>query len=58
MEAGARTRTVYLPSGATWFHIWTGERYEGGQSVDIAAPLGSPPVFSRDADRTDLRAIE
>lgn len=58
VEAGARTRTVYLPAGATWFHIWTGESYEGGQSVDIPAPLGSPPVFARDADRTDLRMIE
>lgn len=58
VQAGARARTVYLPAGATWFHIWTGDAYEGGQSVDIAAPAGSPPVFSRDADRTDLRAIE
>jgi hypothetical protein len=32
--------------------------YVGGQTVRIDAPLGSPPVFSLDADRPDLRAIE
>jgi sulfoquinovosidase len=54
---GQTRRAVYLPPGA-WFHVWTGQRYEGGQSVDIDAPIGSPPVFSRDADRPELRAIE
>lgn len=55
---GATARSVYLPSGATWFHVWTGESYEGGQTVEIDAPIGSPPVFSRDADRVDLRTID
>lgn len=55
---GAMRRSVYLPAGATWFHVWTGERHEGGQTIEIDAPIGAPPVFSRDADRPDLRAIE
>lgn len=55
---GATRRSVYLPAGATWFHVWTGDAYEGGQTVEIDAPIGSPPVFARDADRADLRAIE
>lgn len=55
---GARARSVYLPRGAGWFHVWTGERFEGGQTIEIEAPIGSPPVFSRDVDRADLRAIE
>jgi alpha-glucosidase len=54
---GARTREVYLPPG-TWFHVWTGTTYEGGQRVSIDAPIGSPPVFSLGRDRPDLRAIE
>ena len=55
---GATTRDVYLPPGSTWFDVWTGESHDGGQTVTVDAPLGSPPVFSRDADRADLRAIE
>lgn len=57
VEEGATSRDVYLPPGA-WFHVFTGERFEGGMRHVVPAPLGTPPVFSRDADRTDLRAIE
>lgn len=57
IEEGATTREVYLPPG-TWFHVWTGTTYEGGQTITVEAPIGSPPVFSLGADRADLRAIE
>lgn len=57
VEEGATERSVYLPPG-TWFHVWTGDEYDGGQTVEVDAPIGSPPVFSRGADRTDLRAIQ
>ena len=40
---GATTKSVYLPAG-TWFNVWTGESVQGGQRVDVEAPLGSPPV--------------
>ncbi len=53
---GATTKQVYLPPG-TWFHVWTGTMYTGGQSVVVDAPIGQPPVFSRGADRADLRAV-
>ncbi|MGH8335643.1 MAG: alpha-glucosidase, partial [Gammaproteobacteria bacterium] len=39
--------TAYLPSDEQWQHLWSGERYVGGQSVTVAAPLGQPPVFIR-----------
>jgi alpha-glucosidase len=54
---GATEREVYLPPGS-WFHVWTGKQYAGAQSVLVSAPIGSPPVFSRDIDRPDLRAIQ
>lgn len=54
---GATSREVYLPPGA-WFHVFTGEAFEGPGTVTVDAPLGTPPVFSRGEDRTDLRAIE
>lgn len=53
---GATSRRVYFPPGHAWFHVFTGERFEGGSTVEVAAPIGTPPVFARDADRTDLRA--
>ena len=52
---GTTERELYLPNG-TWYHVWSGEVYEGGQTVTIGAPLGSPPVFSLGEDRPELRA--
>jgi sulfoquinovosidase len=54
---GATSKTVYLPPG-TWYHVWSGEAYDGGRDVTVAAPIGEPPVFSLERDRPDLRAIE
>ena len=54
---GAESRDVYLPDG-DWFHVWTGEKFEGGKRITIDAPIGSPPVFSLGEDRPDLRAIQ
>jgi alpha-glucosidase len=51
---GATTKSVYFPAG-TWYDVWTGESVEGGRRIDVAAPLGSPPVYSRGEDRTDIR---
>jgi len=54
---GATSKQVVLPPD-TWFHVWTGDAYDGPAQIEIDAPIGSPPVFSRDEDRADLRAIE
>lgn len=54
---GATTREVVIPPGQ-WFHLWTGDLYEGPMTITVDAPIGSPPVFSRGVDRPDLRAIE
>jgi alpha-glucosidase (family GH31 glycosyl hydrolase) len=53
---GLVARDVYLPPG-TWYHVWTGTAYTGPATISVAAPIGSPPVFSKDVDRPDLRAI-
>jgi sulfoquinovosidase len=57
VEEGALTRELYLPEGR-WFHVWTGEAHDGPGWITVDAPIGSPPVFSRGADRADLRALE
>ncbi len=45
-EPGARSHPVYLPAGV-WFDFWTGQRYEGGQTVEALAPLDRIPLFVR-----------
>jgi alpha-D-xyloside xylohydrolase len=53
-HAGARARSVYLPAGASWTEASTGTTFEGGQTVEAAAPLDVVPVFARTADALAL----
>ncbi|MDQ4127219.1 MAG: DUF5110 domain-containing protein, partial [Actinomycetota bacterium] len=43
---GIEHRHVYLPSG-TWFHFWSGERFDGPAHVLAHAPLGEPAIYVR-----------
>jgi len=47
MEEGVSERRVYLPAGETWTECYTGEKFEGGQTVTAAAPIDIIPVFTR-----------
>ena len=47
IEAGRDSWTVYLPAGEPWAHLWSGKIEDGGQEVEVAAPIGEPPVFYR-----------
>ena len=42
---GARSRSVYLPAGASWYNFYSGEKLTGGKSVDVAAPATQIPLF-------------
>lgn len=46
--AGIDRWRSHLPEGAGWRHLWSGEAFAGGHSVEVAAALGSPPVFVRE----------
>jgi alpha-glucosidase (family GH31 glycosyl hydrolase) len=48
VEAGATSRTVYLPPG-DWVDYWRGTLYQGGRDVTVPAPIdgSGPPVFAR-----------
>jgi alpha-D-xyloside xylohydrolase len=46
-EAGATSRSVYLPAGARWYDFWTGTTLKGGQTVSAAAPLETMPLYLR-----------
>ena len=47
LDPGATRRTVYLPEGATWIEVPTGQSLAGGQSVTVDAPLDAIPSFTR-----------
>ena len=47
IEEGRTNWSTYLPAGANWVHVWSGETHAGGQAVSVAAPFGQPPVFYR-----------
>jgi alpha-D-xyloside xylohydrolase len=52
--AGATSREVFLPAGATWTNLHTGAVLDGGQHVVVDAPLAVIPVFARDGSHPDL----
>jgi alpha-D-xyloside xylohydrolase len=56
LEAGARSRAVYLPAGARWVHVWSQCEYEGGQVIDERAPLHEIPVYLRDGANVPVAA--
>jgi alpha-D-xyloside xylohydrolase len=47
ISAGARSRKIYLPKGASWVDFRTGIAYQGGQTIVADAPLEQIPLFVR-----------
>lgn len=57
LEAGATTRSVYLPDGAEWTELATGVIHAGGQRVEAFAAQDVIPVFGRDGAFVELRPL-
>lgn len=47
LEGREKVRGIYLPEGTKWYDFYTGENYEGGQTVTVDAPIERIPVFVR-----------
>ena len=47
VERGATRREVPLPPGG-WIDWWTGERHDGGGTIEVDAPLDTLPLFLRE----------
>lgn len=58
VEAGQRERAVYLPQGCNWVDYWSGMRFEGGQTVTLAAPWDRPPLLVREGSILPLNIAE
>ena len=54
LEPHAVRRSVHLPAGATWTELATGAVLDGGQVVEVDAPLDVIPVFARDGSHPEL----
>lgn len=48
VNAGERQRRVWLPANSVWVDVASGERYQGGKFISVAAPLETLPLFVRD----------
>jgi alpha-D-xyloside xylohydrolase len=46
-DQGATSRNVYLPAGVEWYDFWTNERFKGGQTIRVSAPIDTIPLFVR-----------
>ncbi len=45
VQDGVSSRDVYLPDGTTWTDFWTGESFDGGQTVNKRANLDILPLY-------------
>ena len=54
IEAGVKSRKVYLPCGAAWTDAWTGKVYEGGQCIEADAPIDVIPLFLKDGAKLPI----
>ena len=44
---GVSERSVYLPAGAQWVDVWSGERHAGGARATLPAPWDEPIALAR-----------
>ena len=47
LEKGQTERSVYLPEGYAWYDFYTHEKYDGGQTITLPAPMGRIPMLYR-----------
>jgi alpha-D-xyloside xylohydrolase len=43
--ANVKSKKLYLPQGAVWFDFWTGEKFQGGQSIVKETPIDIIPLY-------------
>ena len=47
LTKGMNKRIVVLPNGCQWIYLPNGKIYDGGQSVEVEAPIEVLPYFER-----------
>jgi alpha-D-xyloside xylohydrolase len=51
MYEGMRNRKVYLPANRKWREVATNKMYEGGETIEVDAPLELIPVFTTNENK-------
>lgn len=54
---GQTTKSVYLPAGIAWYNYWSGERFEGGQIIQVSAPIDTIPLFVKAGSIVPLGSV-
>lgn len=47
IEPKCESREVYLPAGADWTDLWSGDKYGGGCFVKVNTPIDKIPLFGK-----------
>jgi alpha-glucosidase len=58
VEAGQHERQVYLPAGTRWVDYWSGQAFDGGQTVTLPAPWDKPVMLIREGGVIALNVAE
>ncbi|MGF6675850.1 alpha-glucosidase (family GH31 glycosyl hydrolase) [Paraburkholderia sp. WSM4174] len=58
VDPGQSTRAVYLPAGSRWVSYWSGETFDGGQTVTLPAPFERPVFLLREGSVIPLNIAE
>ncbi|WP_246014435.1 glycoside hydrolase family 31 protein [Paenibacillus rhizophilus] len=58
VKQGATSRSVYFPAGTKWVDYWTGEEFEGGQTITKHADLGTLPIFVKQDSIIPRREVQ
>ena len=48
LNAKQDNRAVWLPGGLKWVDAWTGEKHDGGQTIQVSTPIDKIPLFIKD----------
>lgn len=40
-----KSKQIYLPIGNYWFDFWTGEKWDGGQTISKETPIDIMPIY-------------
>lgn len=40
-----KSKEIYLPEGTDWYDFWTGEKFQGGQTITRETPIDIMPLY-------------
>ncbi|MFW6043253.1 MAG: TIM-barrel domain-containing protein [Marinilabiliaceae bacterium] len=56
-KSNVSMRDVYLPEATDWYNFWTGQHFEGGQTISADAPKDQIPLFVKNGSIVPMGKI-